>query len=70
MNCSGHAALELHTTYHGDPSRGNKFWVYPKKKQLATARWDFRINPCNNSKKLSGVFASIDEYECLGHNKQ
>lgn len=26
------------------------------------------MNPCGNSKKLSGPFSSVDEYECLGHN--
>lgn len=33
-----------------------------------TKQWDFRVNPCGNSKKLSGMFASVDEYECQGHN--
>ncbi len=35
--CRGHALLQEKTTYHGDPSRGYKFWVYPKKQALVTA---------------------------------
>lgn len=56
-------------TYHGNPASGDhKFYVYPKGKPLQNPMWDFRINPCNNSKKISGFFASIDTYECLGHS--
>jgi hypothetical protein len=55
-------------TFHGDPKRNQRFWVYPAKDNIITPQWDFRVNPCNNSKKLSGIFSSKDEYQCLGHH--
>ena len=68
--CLGHAThpVGMEWTFHGDPKRNQRFWVYPAKDNIITPRWDFRVNPCNNSKKLSGIFSSKDEYQCLGHH--
>ena len=48
--CLGHSEGDhLYPTFHGDPARGRKFWVYPKDRKLVTHLWDFRTpNVCNN----------------------
>eukprot|EP00347_Sterkiella_histriomuscorum_P015209 403357899 len=68
--CPGHATPDSEWSFHGDPQRQHRFWIYPKKSGLVTPKWDFRINPCSNAKKLqSKLFSDWAEYQCQGHHE-
>lgn len=54
--CLGHSKADDMIAYHGDPSREHKLWVYPIKDSLITLRWDYRVNPCTNSKRIDSNF--------------
>jgi hypothetical protein len=50
--CLGHSKGDLLVpTFHGDPSRSHKFWVFPLQHPLKNPEYDFR-SPliCNNFK--------------------
>ncbi|CAF4574602.1 unnamed protein product, partial [Rotaria sp. Silwood2] len=57
--------------YHGDPSRENNFWVYPRHEPLIDTRWD-AYNPsylCNNYTLLeNNSCTKIRRYRCNGHD--
>jgi len=58
---------ELRNGFHGDPSRGNKFWIYPKRQRLVTPRWDTHLTPqefCSNCIRWG---RGSSEWICLGH---
>jgi hypothetical protein len=48
--CHGHSRGDyLVPTFHGDPSRNYKFWVYPMGKDIVNVQWDFRTpDICNH----------------------
>jgi hypothetical protein len=51
--------------FHGDPTRGHRFWLYPREKPLVTERWDTHlpaIEFCKNHRKVV-----TGEYVCKGH---
>ena len=51
--------------FHGDPTRGHRFWLYPREKPLVTERWDTHlpaIEFCKNHRKVM-----TGEYVCKGH---
>ncbi|CAF3091237.1 unnamed protein product [Rotaria sp. Silwood2] len=58
--------------YHGDPNRGNHFWIYPTGKELVTHRWD-AYDPseiCNNCTLIDeDSDTELKEYQCNGHDK-
>jgi hypothetical protein len=53
-SCKGHSkGDELVPTFHGDPSRSYKFWVYPSDREIVTPQWDFRTpDICNHNKHI------------------
>ncbi|CAF3788523.1 unnamed protein product [Rotaria sp. Silwood1] len=55
--------------YHGDPSRNNNFWVYPREKALITRRWDTynADDLCNNYTYVETIAFGIRAYRCNGH---
>ena len=61
----------LHSGFHGDPSRGNTFWVYPRNRRLATVRWDTYDAEgfCANASFVRNTGGGIKEFICLGHYK-
>mgnify|MGYP006082591653 CR=1 FL=1 len=61
----------LYSGFHGDPSRGNTFWVYPKSCPLVTPRWDtYNANKfCGNASFVRDTGGGIKEFICLGHCK-
>jgi hypothetical protein len=69
--CLGHRKVNVNTknaTYHGDPSRLNRFWVYPKDLNIVTPKWDFRSPyECGKFKLIKKNDSGVVEYECLGH---
>jgi len=67
--CHGHSRGDyLVPTFHGDPSRNYKFWVYPMGKDIVNVQWDFRTpDICNNHAHVSN-HDGIEEYECRGHS--
>jgi hypothetical protein len=69
--CLGHTKGDhLVPTYHGDPSRGYLFWVYPHGKELTNTQWDFRTPElCNNREHIGIVEGGLDEYRCHGHSQ-
>lgn len=67
--CPGHSRADNEWSFHGDPNRDHKFWIYPKKSNIVIPRWDFRVNPCSNAKLIkSSMFTCWAEYQCLGHH--
>ena len=54
--------------YHGNPSRGNSFWVYPRGKALEVSRWDTHdaASFCSHSRR-DGQEGDLTKYTCLGH---
>ena len=55
--------------YHGDKKRNNRFWVYPKDKNLENTQWDTRDldKYCQNYKFChTFINQGVHEYECLG----
>lgn len=68
--CLGHSKGDpLVPTFHGDPSRGHKFWVYPLDKKVITPQWDFRTpDICNNKRSDGKNGDGIEEYTCMGHS--
>ena len=56
--------------FHGDPSRGNQFWEYPRHRRLVTARWD-TYNArrfCLNRERVGPVGGGVVAWRCLGHD--
>eukprot|EP01063_Lacrimia_lanifica_P012162 TRINITY_DN18771_c0_g1_i1.p2 TRINITY_DN18771_c0_g1~~TRINITY_DN18771_c0_g1_i1.p2 ORF type:complete len:106 (+),score=23.39 TRINITY_DN18771_c0_g1_i1:48-365(+) len=65
---------QVHGRFHGNATKGNKFWVYPKDKALVTPRWDTHLPAevfCTNCRRVRACLLSggIVEYQCLGHDK-
>ena len=55
--------------YHGDKKRNNRFWVYPKDKQIENSQWDtFDLDKYCQNYKYCHTFINqgVHEYECLG----
>jgi hypothetical protein len=54
--------------FHGNPSRGNSFWVYPRGKALEVSRWDTydAASFCSHSRR-DGQEGDLTKYTCLGH---
>jgi hypothetical protein len=69
--CLGHGKGDhLFPTFHGDPEREFKFWVYPDSKKLVTPRWDFRVSDvCNHHQFVENKEDGIKEYRCMGHSQ-
>jgi hypothetical protein len=58
-------------TFHGDPKRGNHFWLYPHKLTNLHNSWDTdNLNSyCNNHRYCHHfLHNNVAEYECLGHD--
>ena len=60
--------------FHGDPSRGHRFWCYPAHRRVVTPRWDTHSSPdqfCTNCTVMAqhrGMGSVvITEYICRGH---
>jgi len=59
--------------YHGDPARGNRFWVFAPKYELDEPEWDTYLQAnefCTNCKYI-GTTKGVrghKVYQCLGHN--
>ena len=56
--------------YHGDPSRGHKFWVYPPSMALVTPRWDTHLPAvrfCSRARYVSTHANGVVEWCCGGH---
>ena len=66
--CEGHIdGDKFYPSFHGDPDRGNRFWIYPKTKKLQNLRWDYYELPCNNCEMQSE--GELTEFICRGHHK-
>lgn len=62
----------MQTTYHGDPNRQHRFWVYPKGQPLVDARWDAHEpnHLCNNYTLVEGnPSGGLQTYQCKGHQR-
>ena len=58
--------------YHGDPNRGNCFWVYPANQRLIDSRWDVYdpYHLCNNFVAMDTKQPyEVRTYRCNGHPK-
>ncbi len=66
---SGAGSGTLLNGFHGDPSRGHAFWVYPRYRRLITARWDTHDAAafCSNASFVRSTGGGVQEYVCRGH---
>jgi hypothetical protein len=56
--------------FHGDPSRSNCFWVYPKTIALINEKWDTHLvvnEFCSNANHVKTHENGITEHKCNGH---
>ena len=63
-------ALRQKMSYHGDPNRDHKFWVYPKGSKLPNPKWDTHDakSLCDNHQYVfHHIFTGVHEYRCGGH---
>lgn len=51
--CLGHEDGDyFYPSFHGDPTRSNKLWIYPLYRDLVTSAWDFYKLPCSSCKMI------------------
>lgn len=69
--CDGHEdGDKLYPSYHGDPERGHRFWVYPDDQEIENSDWDFHNDdiPCTRYERGDDN-DDADEFICQGHHK-
>ena len=64
------SSKQIYDGFHGDPTRGNLFWVYPKYKPIITRRWDTHVKAlsfCCNAEYVTTMGNNVASWRCKGH---